>query len=279
MSYLSNLESRLIKEVRAIGIDLAMKSFDYGQAELKSANDPVTELDRQTETRIIKMLEQMPADFKVVGEEHGSSQSSDNYRYVAHIDPIDGTKSFVFQDFDSSIGLGIEDAQTPGKGVIGIVYDFIRDVMYVGSHPNGLTRFYVGNEVPGIDRSSLPPKPRILLEGSAKETGPLYDYLDAEGCSPYHNSGSFLLSMAKVGFQTFDGFISFPSNRMTGKSWDVAAGSVILNQREKLSSDGFTFRTFENDGEYDLRHPETGFIALTPELKKEIKNNYLKRTS
>lgn len=279
MGFLSNLESRLIEEVRAIGRGLAVKSFNYGQAELKSANDPVTELDRQTETEICEMLKQMPTKFLTVGEEHGTSEEVKNHRYIAHIDPIDGTKSFVFQDFDSSIGLGVEDAQTPGQGVIGIVYDFIRDIMYVGSHANGLRRFYTGNEVPGIERESLPAKPRILLEGNAKETGSLYNFLKEEGCSPYYNSGSFLLSMAKVGFEVYDGFVCFPDDRNSGKSWDVAAGAVILDQRERLGSDGFTFRTFENDKRYDLRRrPDTGFLALTPKLR-DIVETYLQRAS
>ncbi len=275
MGFISNLESKLIEEIRIIGKDLAARSFNYGQAELKSVNDPVTELDRQTETRVREMLELMPADFAVVGEEHGSSTDLNRHRYVAHIDPIDGTKSFVFQDFDSSIGLGIEDTHTPGQGIIGIVYDFMRDIMYVGSKANGLNKFYAGNEVPNINRTSLPSKPRILLEGKYSETEPLFNFLKSEGISPYYNSGSFLLSMAKTGFGTFDGFISFPSSKMAGKTWDVAAGSVILDLRERLGFDGFTFRTFADDNKYDLRYPETGFIALTSDLKKTVKENYL----
>jgi myo-inositol-1(or 4)-monophosphatase len=276
MGFMSNLECELIKGVREIGRDLAANSFNYGQVELKSAEDPVTELDRQTEMRVRELLERMPANFAIVGEEHGSSTGVKDHRYTAYIDPIDGTKSFVFQGFDSSIGLGIEDIRTPGQGVVGIVYDFMRDIMYVGSQVNGLRKLHVENEVLNIDRASLPQKTRILLEGKDSETAPLYAFLKSEGFSPYYNSGSFLLSMAKTGFGTFDGFISFPTDKMIGKSWDVAAGSVILNLREKLGSDEFTFRTFTDDDKYNLRRPETGFIALTPDLKKSFKEKYLK---
>jgi fructose-1,6-bisphosphatase/inositol monophosphatase family enzyme len=272
MGALTCLESALVEGVMAIGRRLADESFDYGQAELKDLNDPVTEKDRATETSLRMLMQDIViADFSVIGEEQGSDSTIPDARYRGHIDPIDGTKSFCFQDFDSSIGLGVEDMQYPGTGVIGIVYDFMRDIMYVGSHCNGLKKIHRGKPVRNVDRQNLPQKPRILIEGTNEEVASLYQHLKENGCSPYINSGSMLLSMAQTAFMTYDGFVSFPRERSRGKSWDVAGGSVMLYQRERLGDDGFTFRRFRDDKTYDLNHPEDGFMALPPGLKKQVR--------
>ncbi len=273
MGALTCLESALVEGMMVIGRRLSDESFDYSQAELKDPNDPVTEKDRSTEKSLRKLMQDIVvADFTVVGEEYGSDPFNPDARYRGHIDPIDGTKSFCFQDFDSAIGLGVEDIQYPGVGVIGIVYDFMRDIMYVASHCNGFAKLHRGKPVRNVDRPNLPQRPRILVEGTEKEVEALYRHLKQEGCSPYINSGSMLLSMAQTAFMTYDGFVSFPREKSRGKSWDVAAGSVMLHQRERLGRDGFTFRRFTDDRTYDLNHPETGFIALPEGLRKQVRD-------
>lgn len=268
MESFHNLEREIEETIREIGQRLNYNAFNLGEVELKSSNDPVTELDLSTERELIRRISELGC-FEIIAEESGHSKKS-NARYIAHIDPIDGTKSFAFRSFESSIGVGFEDKENRGKTVFGVVYDFMRDIMYVGSQETGLTQYHRARKIPFLSREELTPKPRVLVQASVQEKRKLMTELYERGYSPYENTGSFLLNMAQCAFGAFDAFISLPKERMKGKSWDAAAASIMLEERVKRDSN-FMFTTYNGSGEkFDINHPETGFIAGTPEFRIDM---------
>lgn len=61
--------------------------------EIKSDRSPVTEIDREVEGELRRLITAECPDHGVIGEEHGSDRADAEHVWV--LDPIDGTKSFV----------------------------------------------------------------------------------------------------------------------------------------------------------------------------------------
>lgn len=269
-----NLENQIIGAVREIGQDLSLKAVQPFEVEYKIGDDPVTQLDKETESQLIQTLSSLaPGLFSYIAEESGETKDN-NSQYNVYIDPIDGTKSFSFQGFNSSTALGFQNKETnQNKIALGLVYDFMRDIMYVGSQNSGLNRFHKGILIPNLERERLNSKKRIVVEGNSNETLNLLKYLRQNGYSAYETSGSFALSMAHTGFQTYDGFISFPSEKVSDKPWETAAGAGIFEQRVKQDKN-FTLTQFENSQDYNFSEPQTGFIA-SDNKTRQLLENYL----
>jgi histidinol-phosphatase len=64
-------------------------------AEFKADASPVTAADREAERRIRERVESAYAGHAILGEEFGSSESSEGSSHRWLIDPIDGTRAFV----------------------------------------------------------------------------------------------------------------------------------------------------------------------------------------
>ena len=76
--------------------DVTLKYFEQRtfQVERKADRSPVTIADREAETRLREMIsDNFPHD-AIIGEEFGETEGSSGYRWI--LDPIDGTKSFIF---------------------------------------------------------------------------------------------------------------------------------------------------------------------------------------
>ncbi len=70
------------------------ESFDKNNAVvLKADKSPVTEIDRNTELLLRKLIKEKFPTHGIIGEEFGKENESAEYVWV--IDPIDGTKSFI----------------------------------------------------------------------------------------------------------------------------------------------------------------------------------------
>lgn len=111
--------------------DLTLRYFrqDNFQVERKSDSSPVTIADREAE----KFLRQQIADAfpqdAILGEELGEQPGSSGYRWI--LDPIDGTKSFIFGVplYGTMIGIEFE-----GRSVVGVVnLPALGECVYAGS--------------------------------------------------------------------------------------------------------------------------------------------------
>lgn len=95
--------------------------FEYKTSE----SDPVTQLDRCSEERIVEILRNAVPNSTVIGEEFGlqAGAEDDESSLRWHIDPIDGTQNFVngIPYFSTSIG-----AEVDGSIVAGAVHDPFR---------------------------------------------------------------------------------------------------------------------------------------------------------
>lgn len=93
-------------------------------------SDLVTDLDRCVESYIIEQLSLRYPDHSFLGEE--SRKEISDHMWI--IDPIDGTTNFVNFHRDFTVSLAFYHKKQP---VFGIVYDVMRDEMFVGVHGKG----------------------------------------------------------------------------------------------------------------------------------------------
>jgi myo-inositol-1(or 4)-monophosphatase len=216
-----NIDEIVISSLYDCGTFLREHAFDYGEIQWKGKGDPVTELDKQVEQMIIRdMLEHFDADFR--GEEYGHQANGGEFLF--YIDPIDGTKSFIRGEFNSAISVGVEHN---GELIAGFVYDFMRDIIYVG---------YEGDTYLLFDRMRVEmreriyqDKLRVIVMGDdvSAKADPIFP--TKESLWAVDRNGSGALQMALLANGAFDGLVMYSACK--GNSWDVAGGYYILKSR------------------------------------------------
>lgn len=108
-----------------------------------SAQDLVTEVDKGVETMIRKLIHTYFPDHAILGEESvepGASaaaaalEEAREHEYLWIVDPIDGTTNYVhgFPFYCVSIALAVR-----GELTVGVIYDPIRDEMFVAEKGKG----------------------------------------------------------------------------------------------------------------------------------------------
>ncbi len=214
----------------------------------KQRNDFVTEVDRQAEQEIIKVLHKAYPDHAILAEESGE-QAGNDFQWV--IDPLDGTTNFLhgFPQFAVSIAL-----RHRGRLEQAVVYDPLRQELFTASRGAGALlndrRIRVTNQ--------------NTLEGALLGTG--FPFRDQQHMDSYlgmfrdlskdtagiRRPGSAALDLAYLAAGRIDGFWEI------GLSiWDIAAGVLLIQEAGGLVGD-FA-------GGHD--HLDTGnIVAATPKL-------------
>jgi histidinol-phosphatase len=99
--------------------------------EHKSDLSPVTIADRESEQRIVEILEAEFPDYGVLGEEFGEREGA-GARWI--IDPIDGTKSYVRGNPYFAALIALEEE---GEITVGVVHEPISGNLYYASKGDG----------------------------------------------------------------------------------------------------------------------------------------------
>ncbi|MBN2365271.1 MAG: histidinol-phosphatase [Calditrichaeota bacterium] len=94
MTELSEFRKFIELLVRESGRIIKMYFRQDIRIEIKTDNSPVTIADKKAEERLRKLIEKEFPDHGIWGEEFGKTNESAEYQWV--LDPIDGTKSFIY---------------------------------------------------------------------------------------------------------------------------------------------------------------------------------------
>jgi myo-inositol-1(or 4)-monophosphatase len=219
---------------------------------LKSAIDPVTDSDLQSQETIIHLIRQNFPDHGFLAEESvggggrgprplAPSPKSPLCRWI--IDPLDGTVNFAhgFPMFCVSIAFEAE-----GRLEYGVIYDPLREELFEARRGQGA---WLNGQPIAVSRTHL-------LERALVATGFPYDIRErlpetlarlgrmlgrAQGV---RRAGSAALDMAYVACGRFDGF--YEENL---KPWDTAAGLILVSEA------GGRITTFSG-GPYDIFSPD-----------------------
>ena len=215
---------------------------DFGEIEklqvsIKGPGDFVTASDKKVEKILINELQKARPSYSILSEEIGQINNDKSFKWI--IDPIDGTANFLhgIPHFAISIGLEHDD-----EIICGIVYDPIKDEMFVAEKGNGS---YLNNQRMRVSsRSKL--KDCIVFTGgprldSKNKELALEEYIkfSSKILIPIRKLGSASLDMAYVAAGRCDGFWQRNLNY-----WDIAAGIILIKEAGGFVTD------FEGENRY-----------------------------
>ena len=201
--------------------------------EEKSANDFVSEIDRNAEKEIRNVLLEAYPSHGIVGEEFGSYNTSNN-QFSWVIDPLDGTTNFLrgIPHFAVSIGLIVD-----GEIKLGVVYDPMKNELYTavkggGAQLNGkaISVRLDGRVEGGLLATGIPFSGRLLAT-SDQFANAMTNLLN-EKTAGIRRLGAAALDLAYVAAGRYDGFWEAGL-----KQWDIAAGIILVEEAGGWVSD------------------------------------------
>jgi len=190
--------------------------------EKKGHNDFVSDADRAAEAAVIEVIKNHYPDHAILAEESGQQGDSDT---VWIIDPLDGTTNFLhgFPQFCVSVGV-----QVKGRMEAAAVYDPMRQDLFAAARGDGATLNDRKIRVSGRKEMDF----ALIGTGfpfrqADSEMGPYLEMLGkvVKNTAGVRRPGAAALDLCYVAAGRLDGFWE------TGlKSWDVAAGSLIIRE-------------------------------------------------
>ena len=215
---------------------------DFGEIEnlqvsIKGPGDFVTVSDKKVEKILIDELQKARPNYSILSEEIGKINNDESFKWI--IDPIDGTANFLHGIPHFAISIGLEH---DGEIICGIIYDPIKDEMFVAEKGNGS---YLNNQRIRVSaRSKL--ENCIIFTGGPKIGAKnrelfLKEYNNVSSKVPtsIRKLGSAALDMAYVASGRCDGFWQRDLNY-----WDYAAGIIIIKEAGGFVTD------FKGNNEY-----------------------------
>lgn len=227
------LVQSVVRTVRQVGefIRREHRAFSRDQAELKSANDLVSYVDRGAEDQLSEALGRLIPGSGFIMEETGYHHADADAVWV--IDPLDGTTNFVFgiPVFSISVALRLN-----GQTVIGVVYEVNRDELFLATRGGGATLNDARIRTGTADRL----QDCLIATGFPfRRFGRVDEYmlmlrdfmLNTRGV---RRLGSAAIDLAYTAMGRFDGF--FETNLYP---WDVAAGALLVEEAGGTVTDFF----------------------------------------
>ena len=210
---------------------LAMSYFGK-QYEIreKSPNNPVSEADIAVDNLIQNDLRNRYPHYGWLSEESEDDGSRFSNRRSWFVDPIDGTRAFIkgLPNFSVSIAL-IED----NLPILGVIFNPATEEIFFANKGHGA--FKNDNKIEVSKQSEI---------AGTELLGDPYQFQSNKWPSEWQQmnvtrKNSIAYRMALVAAGEFDGAIaSMPKN-----DWDIAAGTIIVQEAGGISSDtaGFSF--------------------------------------
>jgi myo-inositol-1(or 4)-monophosphatase len=261
-----NLE-RITSEVAALSrqtgefVRKAASEFNRDSIEYKGLNDMVSYVDKESEIRLVEGLRKILPEAGFIAEE-GTGEKTENQEFAWIIDPVDGTTNYMHgvPVFAISIALQQND-----KIISGVVYEINRDECFSAWLGGGA---YL-NETPIKVSSANHLKDSLIATG--------FPYYDFELMENYINIlkelmkkshglrrfGAAAVDLAYTACGRFEGFFEYNL-----KPWDVAAGSLIVQEAGGIVTD------FKGGNDFVFGRELIAGCAMYPELKEVISRNW-----
>jgi len=229
---------------------------DLIRIDEKGRNDFVTETDRAAEKEIIYHLRKAYPDHRIVGEESGVLEGTDDNNYEWIVDPLDGTTNFIRGIPHYAVSIAFRHR---GRLEHAVVYDPMREELFTATRGNGAV----------LDEHKIRVSGNKDLDRALIGTGFPYRQADMEldaylamlgkvvkNSSGVRRPGAAALDLCYVACGRLDAFFE------TGlQPWDLAAGTLIIREAGGIVS-------ALNGGE---NHLETGHVlAGTPRIYRAL---------
>ena len=208
-----------IEAARRAGSLIAARYPGERNVRSKGYRDVITEVDLAAERIVIDLVRQRFPDHTIVSEEAGGHLSANGYTWV--IDPLDGTTNYSRRIPICSVSIGL---LASGEPLLGVVYDPLRDEMFVGERGNGA--HVNGRSIEASDRMQLDQSVVGFDWGHADDDRQqVIAILNrvAPLCATVRGLGSAALALAYVAAGWLDAYIN-----LALKPWDSAAAMVLI---------------------------------------------------
>lgn len=244
-------------------IQRASLNLDTIRVENKKHNDFVSEVDRAAEQAIIEVILDAYPKHGILAEESGASGlGAAEYEWI--IDPLDGTTNFIHGHPQYCISIALAH-----KGQIqqGVVYDPNRNDLFTASRGVGsflndrrirvskrinMNECLISTGFPVVDQSMLDTHLDILKDVLKKTAGA-------------RREGSAALDLCNVACGRVDGFFEFNL-----KPWDIAAGSLIVQEAGGMVTDFQGEQTWFESGDIVAAPPKV-LGQLLPIIAQHVK--------
>jgi myo-inositol-1(or 4)-monophosphatase len=201
-----------------------LKENLHGTREItyKGEINLATEMDMRSERTVVEILRASFPDHGIIAEEETYIQAESDFTWI--VDPLDGTTNYTHGYPCFSVSIALEQE---GVVVLGVVFDPMRDELFSAQKGHGAYLNGKPVRVSGVDR----------LINSLLATGFPYDRKVSEknnmdyfhrllmASQEVRRDGSAALDLCYVACGRFDGFWELKL-----KSWDVAAGSLVVRE-------------------------------------------------
>lgn len=217
------------KAAAAAGAQVVRRHFGTGvTATLKGNNDPVTEVDRESERVIVDLIRSHRPDDTIIGEE-GTATAGGVRRWL--IDPLDGTVNFVHSLPHIAVSIGLLDGNEP---LAAVVVDPLRNEVFSSSAGNGAD----------LDGRAITVSGAEDLKGTVVATGFAYDHdryaadytrpvtAVLERVNGVRRFGSAALDLAWVAAGRLDAYWEHGV-----APWDIAAGILLVREAGGVATD------------------------------------------
>jgi myo-inositol-1(or 4)-monophosphatase len=215
-----------VRAARA-GADLVQTGFFQTlDTEMKSAVDPVTQVDRAAEDAIRAVIASHFPDDRVLGEEGGGGDWRTGRIWI--VDPLDGTVNFVHRLPQVAVSVALWDR---GRPLVGVIVDVAHNDEWVAVEGGGAT----------LNGDPIHVSETATLDQSLVCTGFPYDrrehaaaylrvveevMLNSQGT---RRLGAAALDLAWLAAGRYDAYWEHGGQHGI-KPWDVAAGILLITE-------------------------------------------------
>ena len=223
------------KEVQKIARDTGCflreerKRFQGDRIEEKSAHNYVTYVDKESERRLVEQLSALLPASGFIAEEGSASFDEQEFCWV--IDPLDGTTNYIHDVSPYCVSIALRNQS---EILLGVVYEIKQDECFYAykggaafmneqeiqvSPVDQLDKAFIGLGFP-YSFDSYKPKAQYLIENLYGKAGGIRVF------------GAAAIELCYIAAGRFDARIEADLG-----AWDVAAGSIILQQAGGCISD------------------------------------------
>jgi myo-inositol-1(or 4)-monophosphatase len=198
------------------------KNFKTEAIESKGMHDLVSYVDKESETRIIKALQQLLPESGFIAEEGTTDIKGERYNWI--IDPLDGTTNFIQGVPLYCVSIGLQDGN---ELVLGVVYEVGRDECFYAWKDGGA--YLNGEKIQVSNRGDI--HDALLATGFPySDFSRMDEYMQflnwtMRNARGVRRLGSAAADMVYVACGRFDAFWEYDL-----KPWDVAGGAVIVKE-------------------------------------------------
>jgi len=208
--------------------------LDRHQIEQKSANDFVTQIDKQSEKIIIDSIRKAYPDHHILAEESGSLTAPAESDFQWIIDPLDGTTNFIFGIPHFAVSIGLVHK---GRLEVGVIIDVTKQDEFTARRGDGAClngRRIRVSQRPSLNNSILATGIPFGENGHGAAAAQQFSIMQSlcVHTAGIRRMGAAALDLAYVAAGRYDGYWEAGIN-----AWDVAAGALLVQEAGGLVAD------------------------------------------